>query len=294
MIYIRKGTSAAPTAARSEAEAAAAEARTAEASQKAAEASEKAAAANAAAKEAEERTAVENRKAAEASAAEAKSRADEARSRAAEAKAAAAAARDAKDAEAAKAEAEEAKAKTAADKLAADKVKAEKILAEAKLLELRRIDFETIERELAEWRRDLEERERALTPEKTIADLAWAGGQEDSVLDENGNVTKKTKEPYLVENDRSLPRASRSLAKAEREMREELAAQTEATRDSLVASLEKLYIAAVKEDRVTDADFYRRSIRSLSPTWRLGVDAVKSEEGGQAEGKQETETGKDG
>ena len=279
MIYIRKGTSAAPTAARSEAEAAAAEARTAEASQKAAEASEKAAAANAAAKEAEERTAVENRKAAEASAAEAKSRADEARSRAAEAKAAAAAARDAKDAEAAKAEAEEAKAKTAADKLAADKLKAEKILAEAKLLELRRIDFETIERELAEWRRDLEERERALTPEKTIADLAWAGGQEDSVLDENGNVTKKTKEPYLVENDRSLPRASRSLAKAEREMREELAAQTEATRDSLVASLEKLYIAAVKEDRVTDADFYRRSIRSLSPTWRLGVDAVKSEEG---------------
>ena len=144
---------------------------------------------------------------------------------------------------------------------------------------------ETIERELAEWRRDLEERERALAPEKTIADLAWAGGQEDSVLDENGNVTKKTKEPYLAENDRSLPRASRSLAKAEREMREELSAQTEATRDSLVASLEKLYIAAIKEDRVTDADFYRRSIRSLSPTWKLGVDAVQPEEGGPAEGK---------
>ena len=228
---------------------------------------------------------MENRKAAEATAAEAKSRAAEAKSRAEEAKAAAAAARDAKDAEAAKAEAEEAKAKTAADKLAADKLKAEKILAEAKLLELRRIDFETIERELAEWRRDLEERERALTPEKTIADLAWAGGQDDSVLDENGNVTKKVKEPYLAENDRTLPRASRSLAKAERETREELAAQTEMTRDSLVASLEKLYIAAIKEDRVTDADFYRRSIRSLSPTWKLGVDAVQPEECGPAEGK---------
>ena len=105
------------------------------------------------------------------------------------------------------------------------------------------------------------------------------------MLDENGNVTKKTKEPYLAENDRLLPRASRSLAKAEREMREDLAAQTEATRDSLVASLEKLYIAAVKEDRVTDADFYRRSIRSLSPTWRLGADAVQPEECGPAEGK---------
>ena len=223
--------------------------------------------------------------AAEAAAEEARSRAEEARSRAAEAKAAAAAARDAKEAEIAKAAAEEAKAKTAADKLAAEQLKGEKILAEAKLLELRKIDFETLEREFTEWRRDLDERERALTPEKTIADLAWAGGQEDSVLDENGNVAKKTKEPYLAENDRALPRPSRALAKAERETREGQAAEMEKSRDRLVATLEKLYVAAIRDDRVTDAEFYRRSIRSLSPTWKLGADAVKSAEDGQADGK---------
>ena len=125
----------------------------------------------------------------------------------------------------------------------------------------------------------VEERERALTPEKTIADLAWAGGQEDSVLDENGNVAKKTKEPYLAENDRTLPRPSRELAKVEREMREGLSAETEKSRDRLVATLERLYVAAIKDDRVTDADFYRRSILSFSPGWKLSSESAEGAPG---------------
>jgi len=192
----------------------------------------------------------------------------------------AAAAADAKAkarAEADKAEslraAEAEKAKTAAAQAeiaAAEKAKAEATIAEAKILELRKIDFDTAERELAEWKADLEERERALQPEKTIADLAWAGGTEDSVIDAEGNLKKVKKQEYLAENDKTLPRGTRRLAKSERLAKEEVDADVQRTRKIVVSALEKLYEEALKEDRIVDADFYRNSIRAFYPDWKYG------------------------
>lgn len=179
----------------------------------------------------------------------------------------AAAKAEADKAAALKAEAE-AKAKAAAaqaEVAAVEAAKAEAKIAEAKALELRKIDFEKAERELAEWKADLEERERALQPEKTIADLAWAGGEDDSVIDADGSLRKVKKQPYLAENDRTLPRASRRLAKAERIVGAEEAEAELRTRSAVVSALEKLYVEALKEDRVIDAEFYKKTLNSLYP-----------------------------
>ena len=196
------------------------------------------------------------------------------------AKSRAAAAADSK--EAARAEADKAKALAAAEAekskaaaakaeaAAAELVKAEAKIAEAKALELRKFDFEKAERELAEWKVDLEERERALQPEKTVADLSWAGGEEDSVIDADGNMRKVKKQVYLAENDRSLPRATRQLAKTERVVREDEAASVQRTRANVVSALEKLYELALKENRVIDAKFYKDSLISLYPDWKYG------------------------
>ena len=165
--------------------------------------------------------------------------------------------------------AEEAKAEAAADQLAAEKLRSEKVIAEATLLELRKIDFETAERDLREWRQDLEERERALTPEKTVADLAWAGGVEDTVIDAEGNVRKQAKTPYRAEDDRTLPRATRTLARVERETSEAVAQEAARTRASVVAALERLYVAALRDDRVIDADYYRKALKALYPDWEF-------------------------
>ena len=167
------------------------------------------------------------------------------------------------------AEAEALKAQAEADKLATEKAKGEKVIAEAKALELRQIDFQALERDLAEWKRDLEEREAALRPEKTIADLSWVGGDEDMEVGSNGTVRVKAKVPYLKENDRTLPRESRRLAKTERLAREsesELAAQT---RDAVVSRLERLYVRALKENDVVQADYYKNNLLILYPDWKF-------------------------
>ncbi len=168
--------------------------------------------------------------------------------------------------------AEAAKAEAAADQLAVEKLRSEKVIAEAKLLELRKIDFETAERDLREWRQDLEERERALVPEKTVADLAWAGGMEDTVIDSEGNVRKQTKKPYRAEDDRSLPRATRNLARVEREVSETAAQEVARTRAAVVVALERLYVAALADDRVVDADYYRKVLKALYPDWTFTGD----------------------
>ena len=170
-----------------------------------------------------------------------------------------------------------AKAEEEASRLAKEKLQSDKILAEAKLLELRKIDFETLERELAAWKFDLEERERALQPEKTISDLSWAGGTEDTIIDADGNVKKQEKKQYDPEKDRSTPVPSRKLARANRIVREKHAALADATRSSVIASLEKLYVAALKDDRTVDAAFYRQSILSMYPDWKF-KGAEKGEE----------------
>lgn len=219
-------------------------------------------------------------KAAKEQADEAKSRALEAKSRADAEKAKLAAEREKKEAAKFNAEAEASREKAAADKLQLEKLKSEREIAEAKLLELRKIDFINLERQLLDWKSELEEREKALEPEKTITDLAWAGGKEDSVLDENGNVVKREKEVYLLENDKNLPKAERALAKAQRLDKEEFAYRATESRDKIVSSLEKLYVQALREDRVTDAQFYRKTIHSIMPTWKLTLPEEEKSAGG--------------
>ena len=214
------------------------------------------------------RAAADNKAAAEAAAKEAEANADAAR-----------AARDAakRKAEQSKAEADKAKAeaKAAAAKeaeaalaLEAERTRSEKTIAEAKLLELRKIDFETLARDLAEWKTDLEERERALKPEKTVSDLSWAGGMEDTIIDAEGNVKKQEKVVYNPETDMSIPAESRRLAKTERIVREEADKHSIGVRDALVGKLEGLYRQALEDDRVVDAEYYKGSIKSLNPDWK--------------------------
>ena len=124
-------------------------------------------------------------------------------------------------------------------------------------------------------RKDLEERERALQPEKTIADLSWAGGTEDTIIDEKGNVKKQEKKVYDPEKDMSVPAESRKLAKVNRVVREKHETQAGATRDSVVSSMESLYVAALKDGRTIDAEFYKQSILSMYPDWKFKVEEKK-------------------
>ena len=280
-------------AAASRAEAAAAEARKAEAEAKSeaekrgaakeiakAEADKLSAAREARAKAAsDERAAADNRAAAEANSKAEQAKADAARAKRDEARA------KMKEAEAnaeqAKAEskAAEAKAAEAAAILEHEKLKADKILAEAKILELRKIDFETLARDLGEWKADLEERERALKPEKTIADLAWAGGMEDTIIDADGNVKKQEKVVYDPEKDMSLPSGTRRLFRAERLLDENYAAHADKVRERLFAKLEAMREKALAEGRVIDAEFYLKSMKSLYPERAQGAeDKAESEE----------------
>ena len=165
--------------------------------------------------------------------------------------------------------AEQAKADAEAAKLAQEKLKADRIIAEAKALALRKIDYETLERDLLEWKLDLEERERALRPEKTIADLSWAGGMEDTIIDDKGNVTKQVKKVYDPEKDMELPAESRRLARKNRKLREAQDAKIADTRETVVKTMEKLYVSALKEGRVIDADFYKKNILIMYPDWKF-------------------------
>ena len=225
----------------------------------------------------ESKTAEENRKAKEADAAKAKAASETATAARDAEKAKAKTARDEKEKAAKLAEAEAAKQQTAAMKLETEKLKGEKVIAEAKLLELRQLDLQEVERNLAEWKRDLEEREMAIKPEKTIADLSWVGGDEDMEVGSNGTVRVKHKAPYLVENDLTLPRETRRLATVQRMMDEEATALAGNVRESIVKSLERLYVEAIREDRVIDAEFYRKSLKSLYPDWVYKGEEKKEE-----------------
>ena len=252
-----------------EAEIEAARRRTAEANEKAKE--DELAAAKLAKETAdlEAKTTADKKAVAEANAQAERAKADAAREAKEEAKAKAAAAK----AEQAKAEgeaaAEQAKADAEAMKLATEKLKADKIIAEAKALELRKIDYETLERDLLEWKLDLEEREKALKPEKTIASLDWAGGMEDTIIDDKGNVKKQIKTQYDPEKDETLPRQSRKLARTDRIVREKHEKLASGTRESILASMESLYVTALKDGRLIDADFYKKSILTMYPDWKF-------------------------
>lgn len=207
-------------------------------------------------------TAENNRKKAEA---EAKAAADAREAEKLKAKAA----RD--EAETARAIADEAlrtaelNAQAEADKLAREKLRSDAVVAEANLLELRRIDFETIERELIEYKQELDERERALHPDKTAADLTWVAEAEAETIGET-NKARKAAKP-LPENDPSLPKETRELARKERLLGESFEAERTRMRKEAVARLEALRRKAREEDRVVDAEYYFKAIKSLYPDW---------------------------
>ena len=82
----------------------------------------------------------------------------------------------------------------------------------------------------------------------------------------------------MPENDPDLPPESRVLARAERIRLAEDSVRASVASNIVVSVLEKLYVDAVREDRVVDAQFYLRGIKSYYPTWRY---TPKAEPGGE-------------
>ncbi len=166
-----------------------------------------------------------------------------------------------------------AEAKQNAAFLEAEKVRllAEKAANEAKTLELRKADLEAYEQSLLEVARDLAEREEALRPEKTVADLVWLPDA-DNEVDENGRLRPRVKEPYLAENDKRLPKGTRELARQNRLREEALTADSQARRDTLIAALKKLRQEAEAADRPLAAGYYRKVLESLYPDWTASPD----------------------
>ena len=171
------------------------------------------------------------------------------------------------------ADAERAKAQAAADELA--RAEATKAIREAETLKLKvsmaelaaeKQRYEELNAELLEYQKELDERERALRPEKTIADLSWLP-DEDTEVDENGRAHPRKKEPKLPENDPTLPKETRELAKANRMRAQADGILEKDARARAVAPIEKLYVAAVKEGRTVDAEYYRTVLKSMYPDW---------------------------
>ena len=141
------------------------------------------------------------------------------------------------------------------------------MIAEAKALELRKIDFETLERDLVELQRDLEEREKALHPDVTIfnsSNVSWVAETEADVI--GADQSRRRRRPS-AESDYSLPVETRRLARAMRRSERELAVGATVASNAVVNTLQRLYVEALKEDRVVDADFYLHSIRMYYPNW---------------------------
>ena len=179
---------------------------------------------------------------------------------------------DVAQAEAAKAkalaDAEIAKAQAEADTLLRDKLAAQAVAEETHLWELRALALATLEKELNDYKRELDEREIALRPEKTIKDLTNIGTEEEAADPEL---------PLLPENDASLPRADRKLAKSERIISSDTAAMLAKSREMTVTRLERLYVEAIRADRLTDAAFYRKTLKSLYPDWKYEAKREEAE-----------------
>ncbi len=195
---------------------------------------------NRAAREAEAEAAEANRKAE-------KARADAAQAEAAKAKALA-------DAEVAKAQAE-------ADRLEREKAAAQAVADEARLWELKAIDLAALEKDLNDYKAELDARELALRPEKTIKDLSNISSADEK--------EKRGDAPLLPENDTSLPKAERRLAKSQRVVAEHMDELAAKSRAITVAKLERLYIDAFKAGRIVTADYYRNTLKSLYPDWEF-------------------------
>lgn len=248
----------------------------------AAEDARKAAEQNRIAKEAELDAQIAAEAAAEANraAAEAKRAAEEAEANRADAERATAKAA----AEQARAEAERARREAEREKLRAEAAKAseerermysERVKAEERLRNTKMSDLEDLERELVAYKRELDERERALRPDKTIMDIEGAVS-EDVVFDADGVARKVEKLPYLAENDRTIPRESRELARTQRLVAEAREERDAAVRKGVAESLEALYERAVERDDVPSAEMYLAVLRAFYPDWQR---QPKNEEG---------------
>ncbi len=171
------------------------------------------------------------------------------------------------------ADAERAKEAATANELA--RAEATRAIREAETLKLtvsmselaaEKLRYEELNAELLEYQKELDERERALRPEKTIADLSWLP-DEDTEIDENGRARPRKKEPKLPENDPKLPAETRALARANRIRAQADGILSEAARARVVGPIEKLYVAAVKDGRTVDAEYYRVVLKSMYPDW---------------------------
>ena len=162
--------------------------------------------------------------------------------------------------------AEAAKAEAAAAELEREKLASEKIIAEKKVYEFRLMDIARMERELAEYKMELDERERALHPEKTIRDLEPVGTEE----------AKSPEAVKLPENDPGIPRGSRALYRSKRILSEMDDATLAHMRSNAVLRLEKLYLNALKEDRVVDAQFYETQLKTMYPDWKFTTKETES------------------
>jgi len=162
-------------------------------------------------------------------------------------------------------------AQAAADALAAERVRAEKTLAEAKLYEDRKIDFETWQARLLELEQELAEQKRALTPDVGINDstnIVWVADREADIIGVDTNALARLKRPKVrPENDLTLPEATRKLSRMERELREEVAGGLSSASNKVIKSLTRLYVQAVRDGRVVDAQFFRQSIKHYYPNW---------------------------
>lgn len=183
------------------------------------------------------------------------------------------------EADRAKAEADSETAKAEAARAKADQEAAvtQRISDELKLWEIRQNDLVALERELNDYKRELDERELALRPEKTIKDLVNIGteGNEKSADDPAA---------LLPENNHELPRNTRILSRAERLVDEGVAQRSERSRAFTLDKLETLYIAAVREERIPDAEFYRATIKSMYPDWIYKPKKPANEANEEAEG----------
>ena len=57
--------------------------------------------------------------------------------------------------------------------------------------------------------------------------------------------------------------------KKERILSEDSAKLYEKSRNVTISKVERLYIEAVKDGRITDADYYRKTLKSLYPDWEF-------------------------
>ena len=154
-----------------------------------------------------------------------------------------------KTAEAKALEAEHLKAKAEADTL-----KTRHSLAE---LNQMKEEYAQLIGEAQSLRADLEEMKRALTPEKTVADLMSAGA----------DTTSKSNSVAKASDDRNIPKGSRALAAANAALGEQRLEASKRSREEAVKALKALMDKAISEDRVIDARFYYSAIKSLYPDW---------------------------